>query len=379
MKIIDRHILLRFLGNFALLFATLFVFAISVDIVIQWDKFLDAATRMAKERDSSSSGASAFDVAALILSFHGPRVFQFYQYMMPLVAMGAMGFTACAMHRSREFTALLAAGVSLRRTIAPILVGGALLCSLQVANQEFILPRLAPRLLLDHSDLVHGVAKGWGIPLATDSSGRLIHAARFDPATKTLVGVYVVERAPDGTVSRRVEATSATWSDERNQWVLKGGRAGAPVKPGQAPTGERHSVFADAPLEALDSDLDPRTLQLRQHALYAHMLSLREIAALSDGSAVDPAALRRYAVGRFSSLAVALCMLAISIPFFALREPANLLAQSVLCAAVGLPLLLMAMVFLSVPIPRTGPTLGVVLPVAALLPIAAWRLSAIKT
>ncbi len=379
MKILDRHILLRFLGNFAILFATLFVFAISIDIIIQWDKFLEASTRIVKAKDPASSGASFLDVAILILSFHGPRIFQFYQYMMPLVAMGAMGFTASAMHRQREFTALLAAGISLRRAVAPIIVGVALLCALQVVNQELIVPRLAQRLLQDHSDLVHGVAKAWGIPLATDSQGRLIHAARFDPATKSLSGIYVVERAPDGTVLRRIEAPSATWSEERGLWILKDGRAGAPTAPRGEPTGERSAVFTDSAIETLDSDLDPKSLLLRQHALYAQMLSLREIAQLAEGSAVDPAALRRYAVGRFSALAVAICMIGIAIPFFALREPANLLAQSVRCAAFGLPLLLLSMVLLSVPLSRVGPTVGVVLPVAVLLPIAAWRLSAMKT
>ncbi len=379
MRIVDRHILARFLGNFALLFALLFVFAISIDIIIQWDKFVDAANRVAASRDAASKGASTFEVLALILSFHGPRVFQFYQYMMPLVAMGAMGFTASAMHRNREFTALLASGISLRRAVLPIVLGMLLLCGLQIANQEFAIPRLAPRLLLDHSDLQNGVARTWSVPLATDSSGRLIHASSYDPTTETLSGVYVVERTPDGAVARRIEATSAKWSSERGTWILKDGRAGAPTKPGGEPTGERTPVFVDSPLATLDSDLDPKALQLRQHAMFAHMLSLREIAQLAEGSAVDPGALRRFAVGRFSALAVAICMLLISIPFFALREPANLLAQSVKCAAFGLPLLLMAMVLLSVPLERVPPTVGVILPVACLLPVAAWRLAVIKT
>ncbi len=379
MRIVDRHIFARFLGNFALLFALLFVFAISIDIIIQWDKFVDAANRMATAKDAAAKGASTFEVLALILSFHGPRVFQFYQYMMPLVAMGAMGFTASAMHRNREFTALLASGISLRRTVMPIIVGMLLLCAVQVVNQEFAIPKLAPQLLLDHSDLQNGVARTWSVPLATDSSGRLIHASSYDPSTETLTSIYVVERTPDGAVARRIEAKSGKWSQEQGAWILKDGRAGAPTKPGGDPTGERTPVFVDAPLAQLDSDLDPKTLRLRQHAMYAHMLSLREIAQLAEGSAVDPGALRRFAVGRFSALAVAILMLIISIPFFALREPANLLAQSVKCAAFGLPLLLMAMVLLSVPLNQIPPTVGVVLPVACLLPLAAWRLAAMKT
>lgn len=379
MRILDRHILLRFLGNFALLFALLFVFAISIDIIIQWEKFVDATAVFEKTYDPSRKTATALGIVRTILAFHGPRVFQFYQYMMPLVALGAMGFTASAMHRNREFTAMLAAGVSMRRAVMPILLGMVILCLMQAANQEFILPRLATRLLLEHGDMLKGTSSTWSIALMPDSQGRLIHAQSFDPATATLKGLYVVERTPEGAVSRRIEASSAKWDANKRVWVLQAGRAGTPSDPRSGMTGERAPVFLDQPIAEFQSDIDPQALSLRQHQLYAHMLSLAQIAEISRGSAVDPGALRRYAVGRFAALAVALCMLAISIPFFALREPANLLAQSVRCAAISIPLMLTSMVMLTVAIPSITPTVGVVLPVVLLLPIAVWRLGAMKS
>lgn len=379
MRILDRHIVLRFLGNFFLLFGLLFVFAISIDIIIQWEKFMDVAAALNPPDATGARTSTAVGVAKVILGFHGPRVFQFYQYMMPLVALGAMGFTASAMHRSREFTAMLAAGVSLRRALLPMVVGMLLLCALQGANQEFVLPRLAPRLLLEHRDMIRGVVPTWSIALAADSRGSLIHAANYDPSKQMLTGLSIVERTAQGGVARRIEATSATWNAEQRVWILVQGRVGVPSQPNEAPARERPSVFNDQPIASFATDLDPDTLSLRHHRLHAHMLSLKEIAELTRTSAVDPGALRRYAVGRFAALAIAVLVLIICMPFFALREPAPLLRQAVCCAAVGLPLMLTSMVIITVPLSAFTPTVGVMLPVALLIPVAAFRLVAMKT
>ncbi len=379
MRILTRFILLRFLGNFFLLFSLLFVFAISIDVIIQWEQFASSAAQIAKANSGFDQGGSAFGIAKLILEFHGPRVFQFYQYMMPLVALGAMGFTASAMHRSRELVAILAVGLSMRRATFPIVIGMFILCALQVVNQELILPRLAARLLLEHGDMVRGAMPTWGIGLAADSQGRLVHATSFDPVRKQLKGLYAVERTADGAVARRIEAPLATWSAEQRAWILENGKVGNPTGPSTAPSGERQQVFSDQPIASFQTDLDPDTLSLRQHRLYAHMLSLAEISELSRNSAFDPTALRRFAVGRFAALLVGILVLLISIPFFALREPASLLRQAVLCAGISLPILLTAMIMITLPLPWMLPTVGVVLPVVALLPIAAWRFAAMKT
>ncbi len=43
MSLIDRYIVQRFLLNFAILFMLLFVFAVSIDLILQLDEFVDAA------------------------------------------------------------------------------------------------------------------------------------------------------------------------------------------------------------------------------------------------------------------------------------------------------------------------------------------------
>ncbi len=298
---------------------------------------------------------------------------------MPLAALGAMGFTASAMLRTREFVAMMAVGISMRRAVAPILLGMGLLCALQVVNQELVLPRLATRLLLEHGDMVRGAVSTWPIGLTADSQGRLIHAGSFDPVTQRLTDLYAIERDREGAVVRRIEASSAKWSVERRGWVLDGGRAGVPTHPSDSPTGARPKIFLDQPIDLLSTNLDPDTLSLRHNQLHAHLLSLAEIAELSRNSAFDPGALRRFAVGRFASLLIGVLVLMIAIPFFALREPTSLLRQAVICAGTCLPLMLTAMIMISLPLRPLTPTVGVVLPIVLLLPVAVWRFASMKS
>jgi hypothetical protein len=72
-------------------------------------------------------------------------------------------------------------------------------------------------------------------------------------------------------------------------------------------------------------------------------------------------------------------VLVASLPYFLLREPANLLLQSVRCAAFAVPMSLGAMVAMSVPLSGLGPTAGVLIPIAILIPLAVWRLSGVRT
>ena len=118
MNLLDRHIIARYLANFVLLMGLLFVFAISIDVVVQFDRFADAA----RERTSSTGENYAFVLGLAILDFHGPRIFQFFAFMTGLVGIGAAGFTLVQMHRTRELVAIMAAGVPLQRVAAAIMV-----------------------------------------------------------------------------------------------------------------------------------------------------------------------------------------------------------------------------------------------------------------
>ena len=149
-NLLDRHIIVRFLANFLLLMGLLFVFAISIDVVVQFDRFADAA----RERTSTTGESYAFVLGLAILDFHGPRIFQFFAFMTGLVGIGAAGFTLVQMHRSRELVAIMAAGIPLHRVAAAILIAQAGIVLLQLVDQEFVLPKLASKLVREHDSKI---------------------------------------------------------------------------------------------------------------------------------------------------------------------------------------------------------------------------------
>jgi lipopolysaccharide export LptBFGC system permease protein LptF len=364
--ILDRHILGRFLWNFALLFAALYLFAVSVDVIINLPRFGEAAQKV-----SPDGKASALGIVRAILAFHGPRVFQFYQYMMGLVAIGAAGFTCTGLVRSREFVAMMAVGRSLPRATLPIVAGTAGLCLLQAANQELVIPRLADRLMVD-SHTWAGVDRvpGWPVRMVADPTGIRLSARNYDPSTETLTGVYAIERQADGSIGRRFEAASAQWDASRRIWVMA---SGSVQSPGQLQAGDAGHVMSAVPAAELPVRIDPDALVMKQNALYAHMLASDDLARLRQSGVIDVDSARRTELSRLAGPALSLLMVMVAVPFFALREPHGLFRGAVLCAATTTPAMMVALLMMAMSLPGIPPAIGVALPVALLLPVAAWR------
>ncbi len=368
-RILDREIIVRFFWNFFILFALLYVFAAAVDTVLQMDKYVEAA--IAGARDGLYSNRVTGFIT-LLGAFHGPRIFQFFQFMMGLLCVGAMGFTFAQMHRTRELVAIMAAGVPLRRCVWAVLAAAFCLNVAQIVNQEVILPRLADRLITGHSAKPSEDPASFTVPLTRDKSGNLLYAGRFDPHKQDIKGFLALERDAQGRLLRRTTADSATWDAAASAWVLTQGAA-----LDRDPAGaERVVVQRQAiPVERYATDLSPKVLTARHYSIFAQLLSTPELSEIAAAGAIDPALARRMQIGRWGSILVNLLVLAMAVPYFLQRGPTNMLQQSVTCAAVCVPAIIVSAILMAAPVSGLPPTVMVALPVAVLVPIAAARLS----
>jgi hypothetical protein len=110
------------------------------------------------------------------------------------------------------------------------------------------------------------------------------------------------------------------------------------------------------------------------------MLSHDQIGELmASPGVVDVPALTRIRYGRFSIFLTNLLMLAITLPFFLIREPSDLLRQSLKCAAAALPIMLGAFIGMEVELPGIAPAVNVFLPVIVLIPVALAAATFVKT
>lgn len=374
MLLIDRYILGRFLTNFAILFGLLYVFATSIDLILNLDKFVDAARR--EVGDDAGSLPVLVTLLRLVVDFQAPRFFQFYGYLHGLVVIGAMAFTLAQMHHFRELVAVLASGMSLHRIAMPFIAGTFVICILQLVNQEFFLPRVAPLLLRDHANIGRSGFDAFEIQFTSDGKGNLLLAPRFDPNTNTLTAPTFLERENLMTTSRRISADEARWDESRRGWVLTNGLA-IVVSSTQMPN---DNVVQRTPLEFYASDISPDTLIVRRYAQFAGMLSLRQIdQMLKSPHAAETSSLIRYRFSRFSTVLVNILVLVITLPSFLLREPSNLLRQSVICAAIAIPCMFGAVLGMMVELPGIPPVAGVFIPVFILIPVALGRVTFIRT
>ncbi len=369
MNLLDRHIIVRYLSNFVLLFGLLFVFAISIDVVVQFDRFSDAARIRAEET------ASAYPLVLVqaILDFHAPRIFQFFAFMTGLVGIGAAGFTLVQMHRSRELVAIMAAGVPLQRVAAAVLAAQLGIVLLQLADQELVLPRLASRLVREHDSILQPGVETFEAPLMRDGDGDLLYAAEIDPRAGVASSVLVLERDADGRAVSRITASRATWDEAIESWRLVDGlRMETESDAGRAAT--------RTPIEIWETDLSPQMLMARRSLNFAQMLSLGQLRDLRDAGGASDARLERTIFGRFSGALINLLVPIIAIPFFLVRNPGiTMLSRSLQAAMVSIPLLIGALAAMTVAIPGLPAGVGAFLPVALLLPVAIARMAYLET
>jgi lipopolysaccharide export LptBFGC system permease protein LptF len=356
-NLLDRHIVARYLSNFILLFGLLFVFAISIDVVVQFDRFSDAA----RSRADDLGSFYPLVLAHAILDFHAPRIFQFFAFMTGLVGIGAAGFTLVQMHRSRE----LVAAAMLAAQLGIVL--------LQLADQELVLPQLASRLVREHDAILQPGMETFEAPLMRDGDGDLLYARDVDPRSGVATSILVMERAEDGTSVARITAASARWDEAASGWRLEDGvRMNTESAPGR--TAERTSI------DFWETDLSPRMLLARRSMNYAQMLSLGQLRDLRDADGSTDARLERTIFGRFSGALVNLLVPVIALPFFLVRNPGvAMLSRSLQAAIVTIPLLIGALAAMTVALPGLPAGVGAFLPVALLLPVAIARMAYLKT
>lgn len=361
MLLIDRYILRRFLVNFVILFVLLFTFGTAIDLILNLDRFVEFAQARAGEDASWASVISSF--LWLVADFEIPKAFQFYAYLHGLIAVGAMGFTLAQMHKHRELVAVMASGLSLYRVALPFVVAVFGISLVQLANQELILPRMAPLILRGHGQIGQASVKSFPVALTPDARGNVLQSPSFDPLTGTLTAPTILERNERGQTVRRISADEAVWEEAANGWALKGGEA--VYLPDEESRGRQ---LLREPVEIYATDLDPRILTVRRHSQFAAMLSVKQINdILESGGVADVDALLRFRYSRFATVILNLLVLGLTLPCFLLREPANLLRQSMLCAALAIPAMLGAAVGMMAKLPGIPPAGGVFLPIVILL------------
>lgn len=102
--------------------------------------------------DFFQPGKSSLQVGSHILTYYGYRSVQYYDRLCEAISLLAAMFTVAWTQRNNELIPVLSAGVSTHRMLRPIFVGAALMLAIGMVNQELVIPRIAPALVIDRDD-----------------------------------------------------------------------------------------------------------------------------------------------------------------------------------------------------------------------------------
>lgn len=387
MTTLDRYIARSLVLNTVILLAVLFSFVVMVDVSLNSQRFLS----LAADRIREQSGAQEVDgvrrvlVALLyVADLWWPRLLQLYNFIVPLILCGSVGFTFVQLVRHREVVAALAGGISLYRLARPAFAVAALFVGLQVVNQELVLPRIAPLLARSNYDAGKRELDSFPVRLVADGQRRLFLARSFDPGAVTLTDLNVWERDETGRAVARVTAQSAAWSN--GAWRLSGGVRRAlslSATPVQGPTAGNDPRQAVArPVAELRSDLDPTTLLAEHYRSFSQSLSWGQIADVLATPNLKPDVreqMLRVGVGRVSLIACTFLTLAMVLTFFLVREPRNMLWQALKASPVAIGAIVGSVLGTSAALPGVPAEYSVFIPVLVLAPLAVGLVSSVRS
>lgn len=372
MSIINRYILRQLLVNFAILMVVAQALFVSIDLIVNLDYYMDAAKAIAARENA----VVAFAFVRVVVDFYMPMCLLMYVYLSGIIVVAAMGFTVVSLQRTRELTAVVASGVSLRRVAMLLAAASCALNLLAAPVQEWVLPPLAYNALRSRKDLVHenSASRDPVQFMPVNKRGDLLSAEFFDMKAGVLEGFRLMERDEDGNRLDDIKAAKARWNGAQGAWVFEpAARCTAPSRGGLAPP-EVKSVAQ------WKTDVSPKVIHACQDGNYARLLSLGDMDALAQTPTLAPefrdglrqAWWARLAMPLFSTL-----LTLVTIPFFLSRIPVIAPKQGVLAAGLCLGCWAVGLLLMSAS--ALPPVVAAWLPVGLLAALAWWRIRAIET
>ncbi len=376
MKILDRYVAKNFLVGYVIALCVLIGLRIVIDLFVKIDEFT--------EHMDLGTGA----VIKNILIFYGLNCTLYFRDFAGMITVVAAAFSFGKMVRSNELVAVMASGVSLKRVIGPIVFLAVLLTGALVADQEFVIPRLADKLVRSHDDIPG--QESYDVRFITDGSGSLVCSQRFDVETSTLQKPTILQRRLTSRPGvwefvARIDAGKAVYNRQTGLWDL---HSVDPNSGQWAPYGvrvERGAQSEPQRIASYQSDLTPKAIPVMRKSEQKTLLSLVQLNALAaQGTQIrDQAQLYSQKHFRITDPLINLVMLMISLPILVCRDPKSMksavLVSFSLTGVCFITTFVCKILATEVVFDKLMPELWAWLPVFIFLPVAFIELDSMKT
>jgi lipopolysaccharide export system permease protein len=302
MKILDKYVAKNFLIGYAVTFCVLMGLRIIIDLFVNLDEFAEHAD------------LGTWALISNILTFYGLNSTVYFRDFAGMMTVVAAAFSLGKMVRCNELVAVMASGVSLKRTIAPILILAVLLTGLLLVDQEIVIPLLSDKLVRTH-DAIPG-QESYDVWFIGDDTGSLICSKKFDVKTSTLYKPTIIVRSKKtesvwDTVGR-IDAEKAVYNPQDRKWILTDGRFAS-----------KQSSRDVRQIASYSSDITPKDIPVRRKSEHKTLLSSAQLSALAaQGQKIkDLSQLYSQKHFRITEPIINFVMLMISLPILVCRDP----------------------------------------------------------
>lgn len=322
MSIIDRYIARSFLSAYIILTLVGVGMYTLIAMLLTLDEFTE------------DRSMSLEQVIGLIVDYYGHNLPLYYSQLGgPMMAVAA-AFCVGRLLKNNELTALIAAGMPLRRLVTPFAVCGIGLALLWVVNREFVIPRFAAEIARTPDDMIG--AKARGVYAIRDSRNAIMTALEFDAHRGWLGKVFIVEPDEKRAPQNLIVADEAQYDDAHKTWRLS---RGVRHRLDQAARGGGAKAATDEAIQDFAFGLTPGELVLRRRSQWSELLSLNELNALvRTQNLANRPTLDMFRHTRLTQPLLQLLVLFLALPWFLTREPENVLSAGLraLIAAAAL-------------------------------------------
>ena len=330
--LLDKHILRNFFYNYLVAFAVLVGLYVVLDMVINIDSIVDL-TAARRAAGLTSTLALLWEIAG----YYGYQSLLFFTQLAGVIPVAAAAFTLVRMTSGNELVAIMAAGLSLRRVAAPIILAAvALNIVVLPLMQEVIVPSIIPKLLRSHEDIGSDGGRAFEVRGLRDVFGNRVMAARFHPASSLspakMQELSVIFVGEDKLPAALLTAKSAIYDEKAGGWRLSEGVVRHGLSVGTRPA-------LPQKVEVYKTPLTPEDFTLYRSRDYVELLSLRRVYELLDrgvgsgGTSGGDLDLLRVAHFRLTNWLCNVGLMVLAVACVMVREPTRVRLGVLACMA----------------------------------------------
>lgn len=326
MKKLDKYVARNFLIGYCIAFCVLMGLRIVTDLFVNLDEFTE------------NDKLTTMKIMKHIFTYYCLNSLVYFRDFAGMITVVAAAFSFGKMIRSNELVAVMASGVSLKRTIGPVIILALLLTGVLVIDQEFIIPPLADKLARSHDDIPG--EESYDVRFISDGNGSLIFSQKFEVETATLYSPTILLRSPISPgiweVTGQLKADKAIYNKDNHRWDLysTNPNTGQSIPYGLLQYNDLQKKPQQIPF--YESDLTAKEIPIRCKSENKTLLSLRQLIALASQKTKirDLAQLYSQKHFRITEPIINLVMLMISLPILVCRDPKSMKSAVMISFAV---------------------------------------------